>query len=243
MFERRSTQLEQIDDPQFDERFALESYGFMAMVNRYAGGARVVKRFIERMSIARPGGILRILDIGSGICDIPIVISRMAAARHISVQFTCIEPSGHAVRLARERIARAGITDVHVLQEDIFKHQPAEPYDCATASMCFHHFTDEQILAVIRRIRPHIRMSVLINDLRRSREAWLATNLLTLFAPAVVRNDALLSIRRGFKINELRSLLQQLDDCNVSTTPALFFRVAAVVTFGKGTNPGVAPVS
>jgi hypothetical protein len=51
---------------------------------------------------------------------------------------------------------------------------------------------------------------------------------------AGVRHDALLSIRRGFKIPELRALLQQLDGVTVSVAPARWFRVAAIIRYNKG---------
>jgi hypothetical protein len=77
--------------------------------------------------------------------------------------------AGHAVDIARGQLARAGNPAVQLLQEDVFTHQPAEPYDWAVASMCFHHFSDAQILALLQRLRGFVRNSVLINDLRRSR--------------------------------------------------------------------------
>jgi hypothetical protein len=41
----------------------------------------------------------------------------------------------------------------------------------------------------------------------------------------------LLSIRRGFKISELRTLLRQLDRVTVSVEPARWFRIAAIIRF------------
>jgi hypothetical protein len=51
-----------------------------------------------------------------------------------------------------------------------------------------------------------------------------------------VRHDALLSIRRGFKIKELRSLLWQLENVTVSVEPARWFRIAAIIRFKPGAN-------
>ena len=125
-----------------------------------------------------PAAPLRILDIGSGSCDIPLAVSRWARAHGIPLHFTCLEMAGHAVDIARGQLARAGDPAVQLLQEDAFTHQPAEPYDCAVASMCFHHFSNAQILTLLRRLRGFVRNSVLINDLRRSRLASLAARLL-----------------------------------------------------------------
>jgi len=80
--------------------------------------------------------------------------------------------------IARQRLARADDPAVHLLQDDAFTHQPAEPYDYAVASLCFHHFSDTQILMLLQRLRGFVTRGVLINDLRRSPWASLAARLL-----------------------------------------------------------------
>jgi hypothetical protein len=165
-------------------------------------------------------------------------VSRWARAHGTPLHFTCLEMAGHAVDIARGQLARAGDPAVQLLQEDALTHQPAEPYDCAMASMCFHHFSNAQILTLLQKLRGFVINSVLINDLRRSRLASLAARLLLAGtgAPAGVRHDALLSIRRGFKISELSTLLRQLDSVTVSVEPARWFRIAAIIRFKSGQN-------
>jgi hypothetical protein len=46
----------------------------------------------------------------------------------------------------------------------------------------------------------------------------------------------LLSIRRGFKISEMITLLRQLDSVTVSVEPARWFRIAAIIRFKPGEN-------
>lgn len=239
MFEARATETELLDQPDFDPALAAASYRFMERINGRFGGIQVVRRFLAaEMAGHRTDALpLRILDIGSGSCDIPLAVSRWARGRGISLRITCLETARSAADLARRQLARAGDPAVHLLQEDVFNHQPAEPYDYAVASMCFHHFSDAQILALLQRLRGFVRSSVLINDLRRSRLASLAARVPLVGAPAGVRHDALLSIRRGFKISELKALLRQLDRVEVSVEAARWFRVAAILRFQSGENP------
>jgi len=237
VFDSRATETEFLDQPECDPALAAASYRFMTMVNGYFGGIRVVRRFLAgEAAERRVSAPLRILDIGSGICDIPLAVSRWARASDISLKITCLEMADHAADIARGRIARAADPAVELLQEDVFTHQPAEPYDCAVASMCFHHFSDAQILTLLRRVRGFVRNSVLVNDLRRSRLASLAARPLLIGTPTGVRHDALLSIRRGFKVKELNALLRQLDGVTISVEPALWFRVAAIIRFTSGGN-------
>ena len=239
MFDSRATTTEFLDRPDCDPALAAASYRFMETVNCRFGGIRVVQRFLATETAGRHAGVpLRILDIGSGSCDIPLAVSRWARANDIPLHFTCLEMADHAIDIARKQITRSGDPAVQLLQENAFTHQPAEPYDFAVASMCFHHFSNAQILTLLERLRGFVFNSVLINDLRRSRLASLGARLLLAGTgmPAGVQHDALLSIRRGFHIDELSTLLQQLDNVTVSVEPAHWFRIAAVIRFKLGEN-------
>lgn len=233
MFDARATATEFLDRPDCDPALAAASYRFMERVNDRFGGIRVVRRFLAAETAGRPAGAppLRLLDIGAGSCDIPLAVSRWARARAIPLRITCLEPAGHAAELARQRLALADDPAVRLLREDAFTHHPDEPYDCAVASLCFHHFSDARILTLLQRLRGFVTRGVLINDLRRSRLAFLAAGLLLTGAPAGVRHDALLSIRRGFKTGELNALLRQLGHVTVTVEPARWFRIAAVIRF------------
>ena len=237
MFEQRSTAMELIDVPDCEPELAAASYRFMEMVNCRFGGIQTVQRFLsaeaEKRSSSSP---LRILDIGSGSCDIPLAVSRWAKTHDIPLHVTCLETSAQACDIARAQLARVGDSAVQLLQQDAFTYQPDEPYDCAVASMCFHHFTNTQILALVQRLRGFVRRSLLINDLRRSFFASFGAGLLLVGtgAPAGVRHDALLSIRRGFKVDELSALLGQLPGITVSVEPVRWFRIAAAIHFNPG---------
>ena len=236
MSDTRSTAREFLDRADCDLALAAASYRFMELVNRYFGGIRTVRRFLATAVARQTDRPLRVLDIGSGSCDIPLAVSRWARARGLQLEFTCLEPADHAATIARANLAQAGDPAVRLVQDDVFLHQPTEPYDCAVASMCFHHFNDAQILALLERLRGFVQYRVLINDLRRSRLASLAARLLLVGSPAGVRHDALLSIRRGFRVNELNALLTQLDQVAVSVQPVRWFRVAATIRFQSGEN-------
>jgi ubiquinone/menaquinone biosynthesis C-methylase UbiE len=204
----------------------------MEKVNRFFGGARNVRRFIAKAALEHKSSLpIRILDIGSGSCDIPIAISRWARDRGISVEFTCLEIFDCAVKIARAKIEESGETSVQLIQEDVFTHFPEHPYDYAVASMCFHHFEDGKILELMQRLQTFVKQGVLINDLHRSSLTWLGAIPLTSFSHKGVKHDSRLSIRRGFKIRELRKLLMRLEGVSVSVKPTWLFRVCATVRF------------
>ncbi len=235
MFNERAKGEEFLDRPDCDPELAAMSYRFMETINRNFGGIRVVRRFLAAEAARRtPGSPLRILDIGSGSCDIPLALSLWGQAHALPLDFTCLEMAGPAARIARAKLEQAGDPAVRLLHEDVFAHQPAEPYDYAIASMCFHHFTQEQILDLVQKLRGFVREAVLINDLRRSALASLGVRLLLAGTPSGLRHDALLSIRRGFKVHELRAGLGRLDNVSVSVEPARWFRISVVVRYIHG---------
>lgn len=237
MFDRRACEQELIDLPDCAPALAASGYRFMATVNRWFGGTRIVRHFVAAETAkSRINSPVRILDIGSGSCDIPLAVSRWARAQRMPLQITCLETAASAVDIARARLEQAADPNVHLLQQDVFSHQPQEPYDLAVASMCFHHFSDERIVELVQRLRVFVRSGLLINDLRRSVPGLAGAALLLTVtgAPAGVRHDALLSIRRGFKADELSSLLRRLPGVSVRVTNERWFRIAAVIDFTHG---------
>ncbi len=238
MFEARETSPEYLDSPDCDPGLAMASYRFMEKVNRSFGGISNVRRFIRReLKRLQPGSTLRVLDIGSGSCDIPIAICRWAESKGYKIHFTCLEIYGPAVALSREKIKNSGLDSIEILQEDAFLHQPVAPYDCAVSSMCFHHFKDEDILRLVGILRGIVKDGVMINDLRRSRLAWLGAFILTYFSHPGVRHDAMQSVSRGFKVCELRRLLMKLENVSVTVRRAWFFRINAIVEYKNSCRP------
>lgn len=233
MFDERAKEEEFLDRPDCDPELAAMSYRFMEMINRNFGGIRVVRQFLATEAARRTpsSSPLRILDIGSGSCDIPLALSRWGRAHALPLDFTCLEMAGPAANIARAKLEQAGDPAVRLLNEDVFTHRPDEPYDYAIASMCFHHFSQEQILDLVQKLRGFVREAVLINDLRRSALASLGARLLLLGTPSGLRHDALLSIRRGFKVHELRAGLDQLDNVSVSVEPTRWFRISAIIRY------------
>ena len=91
MFDSRATATEFLDRPDCDPELAAASYRFMETVNGRFGGIRMVRRFLATEGARRhAGGPLRVLDIGSGSCDIPLAVSRWARAHDIPLHVTCL---------------------------------------------------------------------------------------------------------------------------------------------------------
>lgn len=231
MLEVRSNEPEFLDQGGYDPRLAERSYRFMKYVNRYLGGVSMVRRFIA--GYAQPGRPLRVLDMGSGICDIPLAVSAWAQRRGLDIHFTCLDLSPVALRLGRQEIQRATDGRVHLLQRDVFAYYNSEQFDLAVGSMFFHHLDDEQILRLLRHLRPMVTKALLINDVLRAPRTYLAAAAMSMFLNKSLRHDLLTSVRRGFRVDELRRLLGQLDGVSVEAGSYGLGRLRAIVKLGE----------
>ncbi|NLF30406.1 MAG: methyltransferase domain-containing protein [Planctomycetes bacterium] len=228
MLERRCEDLEWLDRPDCPADLPAVSDRFMALINRHFGGERLVRSFIagqlRRHGAARP---LRVLDIGSGRGDIPLAVLRWARRQGRAVTFTCVDrrDAGGEAADGLERVV-----------SDIFDYAPPRPFDCAVASMVLHHLTDDRIVELLERLRPFVPR-LFISDLRRAWPTYAVCRVLTAAWPAGVRHDAMLSIRRGFRPDELRRLLARLPGAAAQVRTAAMHRVVAAVDLGGGASP------
>jgi 2-polyprenyl-3-methyl-5-hydroxy-6-metoxy-1,4-benzoquinol methylase len=233
MFETRDQKQELIDLPDCPKSLVRTSHKFMEYVNRFFGGTAVVRKFVKAESLRLNKRSLKILDIGSGSCDIALNVSRWCRRQGFEVKFTCVESSSLAVEMAREKIACADGA-IELINADIFEYAPAETFDCAVGSMFFHHLTDGQMRKLIKHLKNFVKHSVLINDLHRCLFVYAGCCLLTSVLPADVRHDALLSVKRSFQPEQLRALLCEIDGSSVLVDTAFLGRVKAIIQFHKG---------
>ncbi len=235
MFEVRETQSEFLDSPDCDPQLAYSSYKFMQLVNRFAGGIRTVEDFLEKeISSNGRNHAIKILDIGAGTCDIPLAVMKWAGKISQRIEFTCIETNETALKIASENIRKSGLNSIKLRRENIFEMDFTHNFDYVTGSMFFHHFEDEQILSIIEKLRPYVLRAILINDLRRSLLSYASCFFLTCPLSRGVKHDALLSIRRGFKSEELRRLLGRITDSSFTVEIKNPFRLVAVLRFDRG---------
>src|SRR5690606_18049428 len=86
---------------------------------------------------------------------------------------------------------------------------PDGAFDIVLCSLSLHHFPPDDAVRVLREMHRLSRTGFILNDLRRSRgghiAAWIAAHLTT--RNRLTRNDAPLSVRRAYTLDELEELL------------------------------------
>lgn len=200
---RRRRGAEILDAPHFAPALRVRSLRDVARSNALFGGRRPVLREIERILPALgPAGIL--LDVGTGLADIPAGAARLARRRGVALRTIGLDSAEELVRASRER-AWAGVC------ASVFQLPFADrSVDIVTCSQLLHHFAGPQLPQAIAELHRVARHRVIVSDLRRSWLAaagfWLASWPLC-FHP-VTRHDGTLSVLRGFTGRELDALVR-----------------------------------
>ena len=236
MLEQRERTPELMDGEDFGSDLAEASYRFIERTNRLFGGVSSVRNFIGGQLETNSGiNPLHVLDLGSGGCDIPVALCRWALRRGLPLAFTCVEKNRHAAEHARRRIRAAGVTNIRILEEDVFSflERTQEIFDCATAAMLFHHLNEAEIDKLLHTLPSTIGGPLFISDLKRSPAAFCGCWLYTLCSHAGVKMDARTSVRRSFSLPELEGILANHPAISVSQVRNHgFFRIEGIAHFG-----------
>lgn len=210
-FKNRSTEKELMDDFSMDDSVLYRSLDTLAAINQWLGGNQLTMKAVKTLlKEIPPSRELTIVDLGCGNGDMLRRIAEVARKHHRKVKLIGIDANEFTVNYARKKST--------AYQEISYLHQTipsadfnALTYDMVLCTLFLHHFTDAEILNLLTHICAKAEVGVVINDLHRSRWAYILFNLLTLFIPnPMIRQDGLISISKGFKKTELQNFAHQL---------------------------------
>ncbi len=176
------------------------AFRFIRRVNRWLGGAGSCIEVFRRERSAWPSDRpIRWLDLGTGAADIPLAVDRWAERRGIRME--CVAVDHHPACLEVARAAVGSHPRIRVEQGDALaldNRFPAWSFDYVHAGMFLHHLPDEDVVRVLRSMGRLAARGVIWNDLLRSAWSRWAIGAITLGQPAIVRDDAVLSVEKGF---------------------------------------------
>jgi SAM-dependent methyltransferase len=198
---RRSVEL--LDDPASDAGVVLASLSDVARINVFLGGRHAALARLDGMFRGeRAGAALSLLDVGTGLGDIPTAAARRARARGLALRLVGLERHPAAARAARGHGLLALVADGGRLP---FADRSVDYVLC---SQLLHHFAGDAAETLVRELDRVARRGVVIADLRRSVLA-AAGFFLASFAlrvQPVTRRDGVISVFRGFSAAELANL-------------------------------------
>ncbi len=165
----------------------------IAFANAVFNGARPVLRAV------RASGATSVLDVGSGLADIPLALVRDARRRGTEMRVTCLDHSEQMLALARKATRDDPWLDfVHGEGEAL--PYPDDAFDVAMCNLALHHFEPPAAERLLRELRRVSKVTPVMCDLYRSRLAYLASRLWTTVATRnrLTRHDGPLSVRRSY---------------------------------------------
>ena len=221
--------VEILDDPATSAEVRHRAMKDVARSNALFGGIQAVLVAFDEV-LPRLPRALSLLDVGTGMADIPERVSASANARGYEVHPTGIDFSESLASAARARIGVVVTGDARRLPF------PDASFDLVTCSQLLHHFEDADARTVISELHRVARVAVIIADLRRSRLAATAFGLASValrFHP-VTRQDGVTSVYRGFTARELTQFVVDATDARPRVHNGAFWRLTASWTKRPG---------
>jgi 2-polyprenyl-3-methyl-5-hydroxy-6-metoxy-1,4-benzoquinol methylase len=154
---------------------------------------------------------VRVADLGCGSGDIMMLMADYCRKNDIEASFVGIDANPFIIKYAEEQSAEypeISFQCVNILDEE-FKR---ENYDIIHCCLFIHHFTQEQLLPLFQQFKQQAE-HVIINDLHRHYLAYWSIKVLTaIFSKSyMVKNDAAVSVKRGFSKADLESLMKEAE--------------------------------
>ncbi len=194
----RSTETELLDAPDIDPAVVTRSLADVARSNALFGGrSSAIEEFRDALKeLPRRASLL---DVGTGLGDIPRQAREVADENGIELQAFGLDAAEELARMSRAAV------DFAICGDALSLPFADRSVDVVMCSQVLHHFSRDGAIALLREMDRVARVRVIVSDLRRSRIAaaglWLASFPLRFHA--VSRHDGVVSVMRGFTPEEL----------------------------------------
>lgn len=190
-------------------------------INTFLGGTKLstdtVFSMLEKTSLVRdPQHAASVLDIGTGIGDIPWQLQQRGARRGWKLETYGMDVSARHLEIAREELPCN--SQVLLLRGDAFRLPFGDAsVDIVHSSLLLHHFRPPQILSLLSEFSRVARVGWVMNDIERhGLPAWFFRTTWPVFARSpITRLDGIASIRRAYTLHEMRHIVREFAGARV----------------------------
>jgi 2-polyprenyl-3-methyl-5-hydroxy-6-metoxy-1,4-benzoquinol methylase len=176
------------------------------VINTWLGGHAISVSGLRRLVSGSKD--VSICEIGCGGGDNLRALVRWCRRKHIRIHVTGIDLNVHCIEVAKERWKDGEARWIH----SDYRHVTFgnEKPDIIFSSLFCHHFTDEELVLQLQWMEANAGAGWFINDLHRHYLAYQSIRWLTKWFSGsyLVKNDAPLSVLRGFTRGEWQKLLR-----------------------------------
>lgn len=177
------------------------------IINARLGGHAITLKGLRTLASGRSS--LVICEIGCGGGDNLKVINQWCVKNKIAVRLIGIDINQECISYAAEQQRQLPATWIcsDYAKADFGTESP----DIIFSSLFCHHFTDDELVTMLQWLNANSRSGFFINDLHRHPLAYYLIKYITRFFSRsyLVRNDAAVSVSRGFKRGDWQRLFRQ----------------------------------
>jgi 2-polyprenyl-3-methyl-5-hydroxy-6-metoxy-1,4-benzoquinol methylase len=229
MFLKRNYNKEIMDDFSItDDRIdkALEE---LKIINIFLGGnsisLKAIKYLIKQKKL---DNVIDILDVGSGGASLFDKVQSSLKRKIPKVNWTSIDLNIEACRFEKKTLHGNNVVCCNAYRLPFKK----KTFEIVHASLFLHHFSEKDIIQLLKRFCETCRSGIIINDLRRNLFAYIGIIILTtLFSRSeMVKNDGPLSVRRGFVKSDLTKILLKAGILNYKIKRKWAFRWMIIIS-------------
>lgn len=206
MFRRRSEKKELLDNEDIPRNDLITNLKELDFINHWLGGYQI--SFAALKKVLKKGQTYILVDIGSGGGDTLKRIGAWSKKSGHDIQLFGVDIKPVCIEYATQNVEAREIQFVCDDYRNVGNHIPK--IDILHASLFCHHLQEIDLVELVR-FAVNINSVLIINDLERNPLAYFSIKWLTaLFSNSyLVKNDAPLSVLRGFKRKEWRHILTQ----------------------------------
>ena len=204
----RASGAELMDSASPDARMLAAEFRLLRRLNRWTAAAAAVESAVDGVMGAVRGDGVSVVDFGAGSGDVGRAFLRTAARRGWNAEWLAADRSEDVLAIAAADGAAAGLrfacVDVRAAAATVGERS----CDVAHASLVLHHLADADVVHALHQMGRVARRAVVWNDLIRDGAGVAGAHVMSFGGPAAVRHDAVLSVRRGFTLDEAEAFAE-----------------------------------
>ena len=215
MLEKRSNELEIMDDLEISGPVIDQTLKELNTINQTLGGNAISLSALKKL--VRLETAFSLADLGCGGGDIMKQMVQWCRKTGKKGQFIGIDANPHIIEYAQKNTDN--FPEISYQSINIFSDEfKSKSFDVIHCCLFLHHFSKDQLVHLFKHFKKKSKVGVIVNDLHRHALAYRSISFLThLFSKSsMVRNDAAVSVARGFKKAELIEILELAGITNYS---------------------------
>jgi 2-polyprenyl-3-methyl-5-hydroxy-6-metoxy-1,4-benzoquinol methylase len=225
----RSYEKEYLDTSNIETKDLYRNLFELDVINKFLGGYNASLKGLRDI-LKTKQSVKTILDIGFGGGDSIKRLAQFADKLNLELFFYGVDLKVDCVNYAQDNLLKIQNKELICNDYRNISSELLSKVDIIHCSLFLHHLTDEEIIELFKFSKKN-NCIVLVNDLHRHWFAYYSIKFFTsLFSRSyLVKNDAPLSVKRGFKKQELTALIKKagFNDFAIKWTWAFRYRLVA----------------